>query len=212
MWLENFPLVVQRVLFLKTNNFVLVNSVNSRQILLFAIRDSLEFPAWHFYFFQLQLLIAVAWSVWKWYLIWSMSIVLSPFAVRNSDIRSTPTHLGILDHATIEILDQRFYSLFSTWKIFLDRFKQVVSKCVLRTPRACAYWNQFFWFTETIRMHVPVVSDQFVLNRQGLEILNLPRQTQIKLFVRPIHSSFDCIVLIDFLFLFYCYKHIPTGV
>ena len=61
-------------------------------------------------------------------------------------------------------------------------------------------------------MHVPVVSDQFVLNRQGLEILNLPRQTQIKLFVRPIHSSFDCIVSIDFLFLFYCYKHIPTGV
>jgi len=50
--------------------------VNSRQILLFAIRDSLEFPVWHFYFFQLQLLIAVAWSVWKWYLIWSMSIVL----------------------------------------------------------------------------------------------------------------------------------------
>jgi hypothetical protein len=119
MWLENFPLVVQRVLFLKTNNFVLVNSVNSRQILLFAIRDSLEFPVWHFYFFQLQLLIAVAWSVWKWYLIWSMSIVPSPFAVRNSDIRSTPTHLGILDHATKEILDQRFYSCFLPEKYFL---------------------------------------------------------------------------------------------
>ena len=96
---------------------------------------------------------------------------------------------------------RRFYSCFLPEKYFLTvSGKLFPNVCAADHKSLCLLKSIFLIYRDnlTIRMHVPVASDQFVLNRQGLEILNLPRQTQIKLFVKPIHSSFDCIVLIDF--------------